>query len=104
MGRMPRLGVRRGPFSRQHSITIPRRWAVMTGVAKKTVMRLVVEVGAFCAEYQDEVFHNLKCRRIQVDECWQYVYCKQRNLTPKIAARQISGDTWLWVAIDAETK
>src|SRR5437879_1974587 len=27
-----------------------------------------------------------------------------RNVTPKIAARQIAGDTWLWVAIDAETK
>ena len=56
------------------------------------------------AEYQDSAFRNLKCRRIQVDECWQYVYCKQRNVTPKIATRQIAGDTWLWVAIDAETK
>lgn len=26
----------------------------MTGVAKKTVMRLVLEVGEFCAEYQDQ--------------------------------------------------
>src|ERR1035437_5993921 len=37
----------------------------MTGVAKKTVMRLLVEVGAFCSEYQDRVFRNLKCQRLQ---------------------------------------
>jgi N-formylglutamate amidohydrolase len=31
----------------------------ITGVAKKTVMRLVFEVGTFCAEYQNRVFQNL---------------------------------------------
>jgi hypothetical protein len=30
----------------------------MTGVAKKTVMRLFVEVGEVCAIYQDQVFLN----------------------------------------------
>jgi transposase-like protein len=40
----------------------------MTGVAKKTVMRLLVEVGEVCADYQDRVFHNLRCRRLQLDE------------------------------------
>ena len=40
----------------------------MTGVAKKTVSRLLVEAGAVAAEYQDRVMRNLPCRRIQVDE------------------------------------
>ena len=31
----------------------------MTGVAKNTVFKLLVEVGATCAEYQDRVFRNL---------------------------------------------
>ena len=53
----------------------------MTGVAKKTVIRLVVEVGAFCADYQDRVFRNLNCQRMQVDECWSFVYAKEKNVT-----------------------
>ncbi len=76
----------------------------MTGVAKKTVMRLVVEVGAFCADYQDKAFRNLPCRRIQVDEMWSFCYCKQKNVTPEISRERVAGDVWLWVGIDADTK
>src|ERR1035437_502045 len=76
----------------------------MTGIAKKTVMRLLVECGEFCAEYQDRAFRNLKCRRLQVDEMWSFCYCKQKNVTPEIAENHVAGDVWLWSAIDAETK
>jgi len=77
----------------------------MTGVCKKTVMRLLVEVGAVCADYQDKVFQNLKCERMQVDECWQFVYCKEKTVTNKILAKNPgAGDAWLWAAIDADTK
>lgn len=77
----------------------------MTGVAKKTVMRLLVEVGAVCSEYQDHAFRNLKCRRVQVDELWAFLYAKQKNVTSEIAAKNPdAGDIWLWVAVDAETK
>ena len=77
----------------------------MTGVSKKTVSRLLVEVGAVAAEYQDRVMRNLPCRRIQVDEVWGFNYCKQRNVTHKIKAKVPgAGNIWLWVAIDADTK
>ena len=51
----------------------------MTGVAKKTVLRVLVEVGAVCADYQDRVTRNLKSERVQIDEMWQFVYCKQKE-------------------------
>lgn len=77
----------------------------MTGVSKKAVSRLLVEAGAVAAEYQDRVMRNLPCRRIQVDELWTFNYCKQRNLTPEIAAKVPgAGSVWLWVAMDADTK
>jgi IS1 family transposase len=77
----------------------------MTGVAKKTVMRLLVEVGDVCADYQDKVFQNLNCRRLQLDEMWAWVYCKEKHRTEKIAKdHPDAGDIWLWVAIDADTK
>src|SRR6267154_737029 len=77
----------------------------MTGVAKKTVMRLLLEVGMVCAEYQDKVFRNLKCKRLQIDEMWSWIYCKEKNRTEEIAKKNpAAGDVWLWTAIDADTK
>lgn len=77
----------------------------MTGIAKKTVMRLLREVGEVCESYQDRVLRNLSCRRIQLDELWGFNYCKAKNVTEEIASKiPGAGDVWLWVAIDAETK
>jgi IS1 family transposase len=77
----------------------------MTGVAKKTVMRLLLEVGTVCAEYQDKVFRNLKCKRLQLDEMWSWIYCKEKNRTEEIARKNpAAGDVWLWTAVDADTK
>lgn len=77
----------------------------MTGVAKKTVMRLLVEVGSVAADYQYRVFRNLDCQRIQVDECWAFCYAKAKNVTPELKAKNPdAGDVWLWAAIDADTK
>lgn len=77
----------------------------MTGVAKKTVMRFLLEIGEVCADYQDRVLRNLTCNRVQLDELWGWNYCKAKNVTPEIAAKvPAAGDVWLWVAIDAETK
>ena len=40
----------------------------MTGVARNTVTKLLVDVGAACSEYQDRALRNLSCKRLQVDE------------------------------------
>jgi IS1 family transposase len=77
----------------------------MTGVAKKTVMRLLCEVGEFCAEYQDKMFQNLPCKRLQLDEIWSWIYCKGKNRTEEIAKKNpAAGDVWLWTAVCADTK
>jgi IS1 family transposase len=77
----------------------------MTGVSKKAVMRLLVDIGIICAEYQHAMFRGLNSRRIQVDEMWGFIECKQRHVTAEIAARNPhAGDIWLWVALDADTK
>jgi IS1 family transposase len=77
----------------------------ITGVAKKTVMRLLREIGEVCADYQDRTLRNLKSHRIQLDELWGFLYCKDKNVTPEIAAKYpCAGDVWLWSAIDADSK
>jgi len=77
----------------------------MTGAAKHTVLRLLVELGAACSAFLNETMVNLHCERIQVDEIWQFVGCKQKNVTAKKLERDgICGDVWTWTAIDADTK
>lgn len=77
----------------------------MTGVAKNTVAKLLVELGAACAKYQDRVFRNLNCKRLQADEIWSFVYAKQKNVKPEMVVDgRYAGDSWTWVAIDADTK
>lgn len=76
----------------------------MTGVAKGTVVKLLVEIGAACSKFQDEKLRNLPLKRIQCDEIWSFVGCKQKNLTTENADKQIAGDVWTWTAIDADTK
>lgn len=35
----------------------------MTDTAKGTVLKLLAEIGAACADYQDTVFKNLPCKK-----------------------------------------
>jgi IS1 family transposase len=77
----------------------------MTGVAKNTIQKLLIELGAACSAYQDLVLRDLPCKRVQVDECWAFCYAKAKNVTPEIAAKNpFAGDVWTWAAIDADTK
>jgi IS1 family transposase len=77
----------------------------MTGVAKNTVAKLLIKLGAACAEYLDRTLRNLPCKQVQCGEIWSFVAAKQANVTPKLrAANPYAGDCWTWVAMDAETK
>jgi hypothetical protein len=40
----------------------------MTGASKNTIAKLLVELGAACAEYLDKTLVDLPCKRIQADE------------------------------------
>jgi len=61
----------------------------------------MVDAGQVAAWYQDRVFRNLTCKRIQVEEIWAFVYAKQKNVAP---AKSPPGDVWTWTAIDADAK
>src|SRR5436190_15503501 len=75
----------------------------MTGVAKNTVVKLLCDLGRACSEYQDKAFRNLRCKRIQCDEIWSFVYAKEKNchIEQKING---AGDVWTWVALDPDSK
>ena len=76
-----------------------RATARLTGTAKATVLKLLVEIGEFCSLYQDHVLRNLPTARVEADEIWSFVGAKQRR-----AVREGDGDIWTFTAIDADSK
>ena len=57
----------------------------MTGASKNTIAKLLVELGTACSNYMNEHLTSLACERLQVDELWSFVGCKQKNVTMKPA-------------------
>jgi hypothetical protein len=76
----------------------------MTGVSKGAVLRLLVSVGDACAKYQNRVIRNVPAKRVQVDEIWSFVGCKEKNVTVEKVDAGICGDVWTFTAIEAQTK
>ena len=76
----------------------------MTGVSKGAVLRLLVSIGAACTEYRERVVRNVTAKRVQVDEIWSFVGCKQKNVTVAKMEAGICGDVWTFTAIEAQTK
>lgn len=76
----------------------------MTGASKNTIAKLLVELGAACADYLDKALVNLKCKRIQCDEIWSFCYAKEKNVPQEMRGTFGYGDVWTWTAMDADTK
>jgi IS1 family transposase len=78
--------------------------ARMTGVSKPTILKLVVDLGTVCAAYHDDHVRNVNSKRVQVDEVWAFVHCKQKNVARAKAPPVDAGDLWCWTGIDADSK
>jgi len=76
----------------------------VTGASKNTIVKLLADVGDACSKYQDEHLRNLKCKRLQLDEIWSFVAMKQAQVPADLKGTPGIGDTWTWVALDADTK
>src|SRR3546814_6679996 len=73
-------------------------------VSINTVSKLLVDAGKACMAFHDDQVRNVKAQRVQVDEIWSFTYAKQRNVATAKAAPDEAGDTWMWTAIEADTK
>jgi IS1 family transposase len=75
----------------------------MTGVAKRTVLKLLVDIGTACKRYHDEYVTGLRSKRIQCDEIWSFIGCKDKNVYDDEAGFG-RGSAWTWTALDADSK
>jgi IS1 family transposase len=76
-----------------------RATARLTGTAKATVLKLLVELGEFCSIYQYHALRNLPTTRVECDEIWAFCGAKKKN-----AKQPSHGDIWTFTAIDADSK
>ncbi|MCX5888214.1 MAG: IS1 family transposase [Deltaproteobacteria bacterium] len=81
-----------------------RATARITDTAINTVVKLLVDVGKACAEYQNQALRNLKCTRLQCDEIWSFCYSKEKNVPADKKGQFGYGDVWTWTAICADSK
>ena len=73
-------------------------------VGINTVTRLLEDAGEACAAYHDEHVRRVRAPRVQADEIWSFTYAKQKNVDAAKAPPDGAGDTWTWVAMDADAK
>ena len=76
----------------------------VTGASINTIRKLLIDAGDACAAYHDEHVRGVQSKRLELDEIWQFVYCKQKNVDRAKKAPEGAGDTWTWTGIDADSK
>lgn len=76
----------------------------MTGAAKNTVTKLLVDLGKACMAYHDENVRNVQSKRIECDEIWSFVGMKEKNIPEEKIGEFGYGDVWTWTALDADSK
>jgi len=74
----------------------------LTGVHRDTIMRLGARVGRGAAELHDRMFVGLRVGRLELDELWAFVGCKQKNVKRKDIP--VRGDQYTFVAMASSAK
>ncbi len=80
-----------------------RSTARMLDVEHKTVMRVLLRIGAKCERLLDEKMRRLPCKVVQVDEIWTFVGKKEKRVTQNDNPAEV-GDQYVFVAMDSESK
>lgn len=81
-----------------------RSTARLLDVDKKTVLRLITNIGGACKQLHDERVRNVKSERVQCDEIWQFCYAKEKNVPADCKGVLGFGDVWTWTGLCPVTK
>lgn len=75
-----------------------------TGASKNTVVKLLADAGEALWDYQNRALRGLRCKSVQCDEIWSFVYSKDKNAPAALKEAGEAGDVWTWTAICADSK
>jgi len=73
-------------------------------VSFNAIAKLLADAGKACEAFHDVTVRGVKTKRVQCDEAWCFVHCKQRNVATAKAAPEGAGDIWTWMGLDADSK
>ena len=76
----------------------------VTGVEKKTILRLLVQVGKGCERMMAETIKAVPVRDVQADETWTYISAKQKTVERKRMSDPDAGDAYCFIGIERNTK
>ena len=80
-----------------------RATARLCDCAINTVVKLLVEFGPMCADYQNAHLKNLPCKYVECDEIWSFVGKKQKYCTVTDNVNGY-GDCWTFTALCSHSK
>jgi transposase-like protein/IS1 family transposase len=75
----------------------------LTDIRKGTLIELLLIAGRRCEKLMDSI-RNVPVTDVQADECWNFIYCKEKNKGPEQADNDEIGDCYNWVAMDRPRK
>jgi len=76
----------------------------VTGTEKKTILRLLVQVGAGCERLLAETVKDVPVQDVQSDEIWGYVRCKEGTKKRRAIADPEAGDAYCWIGLERHSK
>jgi transposase-like protein/IS1 family transposase len=76
----------------------------ITGTEKKTILRLLVQVGAGCERLLAETVKAVPVKDVQADELWTYVRCKQATRERNKITDPDAGDAYCYFGIERNSK
>jgi IS1 family transposase len=76
----------------------------LADVSINTVTKLLLDVAAASADFQDRTLRGLSCKRLECDEIWSFIYAKEKNVPVDKRGTFGLGDVWTWTALCADCK
>jgi transposase-like protein len=74
----------------------------LTGLDKKTVLRILVSAGEHCASLLDEKIQDVKAKQIQIDEIYSFVNCKPQTLLDRTDEER--GEFFTYLSVERDSK
>ena len=81
-----------------------RSAARITGLDKKTIIKLVCDAGERCEALLDAKIRNVPVSDVQADEIWGFVGKKEGHKNPFEGDDMYLGDAWCFIGIERHTK
>lgn len=76
----------------------------ITGTEKKTILRLLVQVGEGCERMLTETVKAVPVEDVQADELWTYIRCKQGTRERKKITDPDAGDAYCYIGMERTSK